>query len=276
MIEISKEMIYQELRKRINTIFSLPETCAVTIKDVVIEKTQDKETVTKLAKQAVDLSYHDVLSDIDISVKVNLPHTDDRALEQYVKMIDRYGITRDLYLGLAFVPENMMYRIILQNGMRYDLGFEFVYNESTNQIVTASNISSINNNEKWPLDNIDRFWFVQIQALAKLYRNDFLISDHLANININETLVQQMVLRDIKYETTFHRYGYHDELEYLQICKDECPYKRKNTVFNKIAAKIYAAAITYDQLTLQFYPEYKKRSHFLFDIWECYDKFFNI
>lgn len=203
MIEINKNIIYQELKIKIDKIFSLPETSAVKIKNIVIEKTQDKDYIYKMVKQAVEISYHDVLSDIDMSVMVKLSSKDTITKEQYVKMLDG-------------------------------------------------------------------FWFVQVQALGKLYRNDFLISDHLANININETLVQQMVLRDIKYGTNFHRFGYKEELEYLKADENECPYKRDNKIFNHIANKIYASSITYDKLTLHFYPEYIGRKEALFDIWEYY------
>lgn len=271
MIEINKNIIYEELKTKIEKIFSLPETSAVKIKGIVIEKTQDKDYIYKMAKQAVEISYHDVLSDIDMSVTVKLSSKDAITKEQYVKMLDRYGITRDCCLGFVYIPENTMYRIILRNGMRYDLGFEFIYDDNVDNIIAISNTSIENDNEKWPLVNIDRFWFVQVQALGKLYRNDFLIGDHLANININETLVQQMVLRDIKYGTNFHRYGNKEELEYLKADENECPYKRDNKVFNQIAAKIYASSITYDKLTLHFYPEYKGRKELLFDIWEYYD-----
>lgn len=271
MIEINKDIIYQELLKRIEKIFALPETYGVKIKDISIEKSYAKKDICKLIKQAVEISYHDVLSDIDMSVVIKLSSGADITEEQYMKMIDRYGITSDCYLGLAYIPENKMYRIIMQNGMRYDLGFEFIYDENTNDIITMSYTKAKGNNEKWTLENVDRFWFVQIQALAKLYRNDFLIADHLANINISETLVQQMVLRDIKYGTNFHRYGYKEELEYLKAYEIECPYKRDNDIFNRIAAKIYAASMAYDKLTLHFYSEYKGRKEILFDIWKCYD-----
>ncbi len=212
MIEINKNIIYQELKTKIDKIFSLPETSAVKIKNIVIEKTQDKDYIYKMAKQAVEISYHDVLSDIDMSVMVKLSSKDTITKEQYVKMLDRYGITRDYCLGLVYIPENTMYRIILRNGMRYDLSFEFIYDDNVNNIIAISNTFIEKDNEKWPLANIDRFWFVQVQALGKLYRNDFLISDHLANININETLVQQMVLRDIKYGTNFHLISCIDKL----------------------------------------------------------------
>lgn len=61
------------------------------------------------------------------------------------------------------------------------------------------------------------------------FRNDFLISSHLANVNINETLVLQMVLRDLKYHTNHHRYGYKEEPAYLKYTA-QCPYKSGNAM----------------------------------------------
>ena len=74
--------------------------------------------------------------------------------------------------------------------MRYDFGFEFEYND-TAEFITLQTEEDKCNNPNWSIENVNRFWFVQIQALGKLYRKDFLISDHLANMNLNETLVQQ-------------------------------------------------------------------------------------
>lgn len=273
MVEINREIMYRELVKRINKIFSLPETRLVTIKHIVIPKSQEKEEIGRLAKQAVEKSYHDVVSDIDISVDVSLPSGNVITPGQYVRRIDRYGITGDSCLGLVFIPEDSMYRIILRNGMRYDLGFHFVYEDDTAGMIVMPDTEVETGHEKWPFEKVDRFWFVQIQALAKLYRNDFLISDHLANININETLEQQMVLRDIKYGTASHRYGNGEEPEYLLVSESECPYRRDNGTFNKIAAKLYAAAAVYDRLTPEFYPAYQERMHCLSDIWGCYDKY---
>lgn len=270
MIEINKEIIYNELIKRIDTAFSLPETCAVKIRDIVIEKIHTKEYMLELIKKAVEISYHDVLSDIDMVVVVKL--SPNIKPDQYMKMIDRYGIIKDTYLGLVFVSENMMYRIILQNGMRYDFGFDFVYEDNADNIPNITRANNEIDNDKWSMVKIDEFWFMQIQAIAKLYRNDFLISDHLANVGINETLVQQMVLRDIKYGTNHHRYGYQEELEYLQVNKANCPYKRENPTFNIIAAKIYSTSIAYDKLTLAFYPQFKERKEILLNIWDCYEK----
>lgn len=275
MIEINKEIVYRELIKRIDIIFSLPETRLVTIKHIVIEKSQRKEEIEKLAELAVEKSYHDLLSDIDIWVTVSLPCRNDTVQEQYMKRIDRYGIAKDCCLGFVLLPESNMYRIILKNGMRYDLGFHFIFEDTEDSAAAMPDIESIKTeagHEKWPPERIDRFWFVQIQALAKLYRNDFLISDHLANCNINETLEQQIVLRDIQHGTKFYRYGGQEQLEYMRTVESECPYKRENETFHKIAAKLYAAAAAYDKLIREFYPAYEERRHCFLAIWECYDR----
>ncbi len=269
-MQINKEIVHRELIKRIEMAFLLPEIHAVKIRDIVIMKTQGKEYIYELSKEAVEMCYHVVLSDIDMSVLVKLPNHDIPE-EQYMRMISRFGFERETYLGLTYAEESKMYRIILLNGMRYDFGFEFIYDEKADTILETSFVDAAGDGERWSTDS-DRFWFVQIQAIAKLYRNDFLISDHLANMNINETLVQQMVLRDMEYGTNFHRYGYQESLEYLECDMAECPYKSDNAIFNLIASKIYSAAVAYDNLTSRLYPQYNSRREILFSIWDCYEK----
>lgn len=187
-----------------------------------------------------------------------------------MKRIDRFGIRTENCLGIAFVEESKMYRIILKNGLRYDFGFEFEYDPAADCIIMTE-IEQEYSNPEWPLEKVNRFWFVQIQALAKLYRNDFLIGDHLAHMNLNETLVQQMVLRDIKYGTNHHRYGYCETLEYRKN-QEKCPIHSLNEQFNLIADKLYCAAVTYDELTKAFYPEYISRTPYFLTIWNCYEQ----
>jgi hypothetical protein len=98
--------------------------------------------------------------------------------------------------------------------MRYDFGFEFEY-EGDDAIFFEPQIDE-KENINWSSDNINRFWFIQVQALGKLYRKDYLISSHLANMNCNDTLVMQMVLRDLEHRTSHHRFGYAEELEYTK------------------------------------------------------------
>ena len=186
-----------------------------------------------------------------------------------MRRIDRFGVNEETALGWMFVPEGSMYRIIFRNGMRYDFGFSFVYAE--NVTLDLGEAPHTEENPNWPLANIRRFWFVQVQALAKLYRKDYLIGAHLANMNCNETLVMQMVLRDLKYGTNYHRYGYAEEAEYVKEL-GRMPYRNGDAKFLRIADQLWAAALAYDRLAAEFYPGYKEQSADFFAIWECYEK----
>ncbi|MDF2872499.1 MAG: hypothetical protein K0R05_4074 [Anaerocolumna sp.] len=273
-MEINQSVITQELQKLINRGFTNAETCSVKIRDIDIKKSDKDEIIQNIA-DAVNQCYHDVLSDIDLTIFVKISPNDTITPDIYRRMLGRYGITKDSYLGLAYVKEHQLYRLILKNGMRYDMGFEFIEDE-TAAVITPDEASlgcfEEDNSTDWPLENADRFWFVQIQALAKLYRDDYLIADHLANMNINDTLALQMMLRDKEYKTNFHRYGYRDTLQYLQNQDNKCPYAKYDEGFNKIAEKLHQASIAFDQLAIQMNPKYTVRKEDYFEIWKCYDR----
>ena len=287
MICLSRQIMESEFEKYIDKIFKLPEVKNAKVRDVIIDRDNKDNTI----KQAFDIGYHDCYSDIDLSIMVRLPKNGSISADEYMKQLDRFGVNEDTALGWVFVPENHMYRIIFKNGMRYDFGFDFEYldddllnaeTKNNQEYLLNAEIKSGQDNKiydenriyteskYWPIENINRFWFVQIQALGKLYRKDYLISSHLANMNCNETLVMQMVLRDIKYDTNHHRYGYSEELEYVKYL-GKSPYKTDDT-FNRISEHIYAAVLAYDRLVKEFYPEYKERSSILFEIWDYYHK----
>lgn len=266
-MQINREIVKKELDKFISKLFLLPEVICVKIRDVVIQK--NVERMDKL-QEAMDKSYHDCYSDVDLSIVVKFSSGEIITPTEYMKNMERFGINTDDCLGFCFVEENNMYRIIFKNGMRYDFGFEFEYDDKA-EVITFSEKEDEYSNPDWSIENVNRFWFVQIQALGKLYRKDFLISNHLANMNLNETLVQQMVLRDIEHGTNHHRYGYEEELAYIKN-KYKCPIKTQNDCFNMIADKIYCAALTYDELTLLFYPEHKTRFSDFMEIWKCYEQ----
>ena len=262
-IELSKNIMEDSFLQYLQELFSHPEVKSVKVRDIIITR----ENINNAGKQAFNVGFHDIYSDIDLSVKVHLPQNGDLTPEDYMKRIDRFGVSKDTALGWMFIPINKMYRIIFKSGMRYDFGFEFEYEEG-DPVVLEPYIPE-EENENWPLDNINRFWFIQIQALGKLYRKDYLISSHLANMNINDTLVMQMLMRDIKYGTSHHRYGYAEELEYVKEL-GKCPYKNNDTTFNMMADHLYAAALAYDRLAKYFYPEYQERKDDFFAIWEEY------
>ena len=270
MIYLSRQMMESEFEKYIDKIFKLPEIKNVKVRDVIIDRDNKTDTI----KQAFDIGYHDCYSDIDLSIMVGLPKNGSISADEYMEQIDRFGVNENTALGWAFVPKNKMYRIIFKNGLRYDFGFDFEYVEEDllNTEIKNGQDNKVYDeiqNDYWPIENINRFWFVQIQALGKLYRKDYLISSHLANMNCNETLVMQMVLRDLKYGIDHHRYGYSEELEYVKYF-EKSPYKTDDPIFNRISENIYAAALAYDKLTKGFYPECKERSSTLFEIWDYY------
>ncbi|MBQ8878764.1 MAG: hypothetical protein IJ029_08560 [Lachnospiraceae bacterium] len=264
-IQIDRDFVEVSLLRYINQLLALPEIAGVKLRDIVIQNNEQKE---EQLKEAVSKSYHDCYSDSDISIIVNLPTNSKVTPAEYMNHPGRFGITPDKYLGFIKTGDSGIYRIIFKDGTRYDFGFEFRYDDAY-QDVELQNEPERYSNPKWPIEKVDEFWFVLIQALGKLYRKDYLISSHLANMCINETLVQQMILRDIKFGTNHHRYGYSEKLTYRKY-EGQNMFVTGEETFDMIAGKLYAAALAYDDLTKVFYPDYETRSKILFDIWECY------
>ena len=249
----------------LKAIFEHPEIISASVRNIAISR----ETVKDAGKRAFEAGFHDCCSDIDLSVKIRLPSDGSVTPDQYMKRIDRLGINSVTALGWCFIPENTMYRVIFRDGMRYDLKFEFEYTEGMSLDLGQPPYVD-EQNESWPTDQIHRFWFIQIQALGKLYRKDYLISCHLANMNCNETLVMQMILRDLKYGTNHHMYGHAEELAYIKDL-GKAPYRTGDQTFDRIADHLYAAALAYDRLVKAFYPTYQNRSDGFFAIWEGYE-----
>lgn len=265
-ISLSRERMEELFLQYLAEIFAHEEICSACVKDIVIMR----ERMFEAGMEAFEACFHDLYSDIDLKVRVRLPKDSTVAPEDYLKRIDRFGVNEDTALGWMFVPITQVYRIIFKNGMRYDLVFDFEYSDDA--VLDIGDIDALEENPNWPMDNINRFWFIQIQALGKIYRNDYLIGAHLANMNCNDTLVMQMIMRDLEHGTSHHRYGYSEELEYVKAL-GKCPYKSDGPTFTRIADSIYAAALAYDRLAKYFYPQYLDRSDSFFDIWEWYESY---
>jgi hypothetical protein len=77
--------------------------------------------------------------------------------------------------------------------------------------------------------------------------------------------------RDDLYGTTFHRYGYHEVLEYRLVDRSKFSFGEKDETYNMIAHKIYTVAIAFDRLIKRSNPEYEERSSLFFEIWKEYD-----
>lgn len=264
-ISLTKDKMEELFLQYLEKIFVYPEVVSCCAKEIVITR----DTLVDAGKRAFEAGFHDLYSDIDLSVRVRLPKDGSVTPEEYNKRIDRFGVTEETALGWMFIPVNHIYRIIFKNGMRYDLIFEFEYSDDV-ELDLGEPAPCEDENPNWPVDNINRFWFIQIQALGKLYRRDYLISSHLANMNCNDTLVMQMIMRDLEYKTSHHRYGYSEELEYVK-CLGQVPYKTDDATFNMIADRIYAAALAYDKLVKDFYHDYEDRKSDFFAIWDWYE-----
>ena len=265
-IGLSRERMEELFLQYLADIFAHEEISSACVKDIVITR----ETMSEAGRKAFEACFHDLYSDIDMSLRVCLPKNSSVTPEDYLKRIDRFGVNEDTALGWMFVPVTQVYRIIFKNGMRYDMVFDFEYSDDA--VLDIGDIDTLEENPNWPMDNINRFWFIQIQALGKIYRNDYLIGAHLANMNCNDTLVMQMIMRDLEHGTSHHRYGYSEELEYVKAL-GKCPYKSDGPTFTRIADSIYAAALAYDRLAKYFYPQYLDRSDSFFDIWEWYESY---
>ncbi|MBQ4640474.1 MAG: hypothetical protein IJB69_08175 [Clostridia bacterium] len=257
----------QELKALAGRAFSLPEVQAMRVRDVVISRGMMLETQVK---EAVDRSWHDCLSDVDLCVKVHLSPESNVTEDMYMARPDRFGFGRGACLGRSFIAENKMWRLVMKNGMRYDFGFEFEWSDRGVMLSLPAREAE-GENPNWPLENADRFFFVQVQALGKLYRRDYLIADHLAHMGLNDTLVQQMVLRDMEKGTKHHRYGDGEERTYEKYLS-ACPVLSGDESHNRIARKLYAAARAYDENMTVFYPDWEGRTENLLDIWRCYEK----
>ncbi len=265
---IDKETIYVNLVDILDRLLILPEIGSVMIRGQKICSIENEEGIRK----AVNVSYYDKYSDIDIRIDITL-HPNDIACAG-ICYVHRVGLSRKEYLGLTVsktetseTETSLLYRLIMKNGMRYDICFQIT---SDLCAPVYHFIESDQYKSAWHLSSADNFWFVQIQALGKLYRGDYLVADHLAHMQINETLVAQMVKRDIEFETDFHRYGYKETLAYTEVIEPLCPYHCDDMTFNMIADKLYIAANTYDRLVVTLNPEYEPRAAYLMDIWSEY------
>lgn len=264
LITLTKDFMEESFLKYLGDIFMHPEIISACIKGNIITR----ETGEEDARRAFEAGFHDVYSDTDMTLKVSLPKDGSIIPEEYLKRVDRFGISNDTALGWMFVPENHVCRVVFKNGMRYDLRFEFIL--EGDEVFDLGDYVGEDDNLDWPAGNINRFWFAEVQALGKLYRKDHLIGAHLANMNCNDTLVMQMIMRDQKYSTNHHRYGYSEQLEYVTDL-GKMPYQSDDMNFNRIADRLYAAALAYDRLVTHFYPRYLSRSNEFFDIWNAYE-----
>ena len=265
MLRIDKDFMYAELLCFLKRLFICPEIAAVRIRNVDICR---ESLGMELVRMAADRSYHDCFSDVDLHITVRLPSCDDSG--KYMDHISRLGIDEESCLGYTLDRVSHVCRAVFRNGMRYDMMFDFESDSEAAPIAYDAH-SGQADCAAWPAENVNRFWFVQIQALGKLYRGDYLISSHLANMNLNETLVQQMVRRDMERGTNHHRYGYAEKLTYRKH-QGACPIRSEDETFQLIADKIHCAARADEEEMRLLNPAYEERYDCFMSIWQAYEQ----
>ncbi len=236
----------------------------------MIQSAHDEENIHK----GLDLCYHDKLSDVDLNIWLSLNPIDyNRQSPFYKSAFSRLKLENKIF-GIIFQSRNGQkndkegMRIVLKSGFRMDLTC-FVRSSPEAQVISYEEV-------KWDEEKLQEnsFWFIAIQALAKLLRHDYLIADHLTHMLIMEGLVLQMAARDDQYQTNFHRYGYKDSLKYYDL-KFELPEQYKaegDNTYHYIAEQLCRAVNSYELLLLQKDMLQERKSQFFYKIWDCYSQ----
>ena len=90
-ISLTKEKMEELFLQYLAKIFGFPEVVSCCAKEVVITR----ETLVDAGKQAFEEGYHDLYSDIDLSVKVRLP---------------KNGAGVDVYSGKSYLQDHFQKR----------------------------------------------------------------------------------------------------------------------------------------------------------------------
>ncbi len=252
----------ERLAAFLRQLFSLPEVEEAQVKDVRITR---RDSPAAAAAAALDACWHDSYSDVDMTLRLCLHPEDAKA--GYGAQLNRLGISGESCLGFFIHGDSSVCRVVFRDGMRYDLSFVCRGDETTPRLPAPPAPKPAS--PVWDEERVYRFWFVQVQALGKLYRDDYLISRHLSHMNLNETLEQQMVLRDLEHGTNHHRYGYREAAVYQKYA-GSCPFLSGETDFDQIANGLWCAAHAYDELTARLLPGSEARAPVFASLWQAY------
>lgn len=279
-MNINKQTMAEETRNFLKVLFDLPEVEKVSIKEVVIASLEDEEGINK----GLDLCYHDRFSDLDLSILVRVNSQDfyrEKPLYSEflprLKFGDRFmGMNTSTRFNFGMHEEHL--RICLKSGFRMDLVCWIRCDDTmppfplSDKRKWVSHKDEKNLWEDWPLEKAEQFWFIALGALGKLMRKDYLIADHLSHMLLMEGLVIQMQLRDNLYQTQCHRYGYEDDIAYLDIDLQPAQQfmSKDDAVYNRIAEQIYQAVVSYDRLVKKSNPAYESNINTFVEIWRAY------
>lgn len=237
---VDRQIIYENTKNIVLSMYNLDSVEKIEIKEINI----DINNIDSQLLEGIEKCIHDKYSDIDIYVyfkiktKINL---------------EQIGIYSDNVMGIRLEQnmENNVIRFIDKNGIRYDI---VLFNTNNSQIF--SQIKSINK----------EILFIIVLALGKLMRGDYLLASHLAHMMIQESIVEQMIERDNKKNTNFHRYGEKEELNYNTVFEAlELRYCKGDNTYNHIAKMIISSIQSINKIN-------EKERKFIYELWDFYDE----
>lgn len=269
-MHIDKNAMRAALERMIGHVEALPEFECATVRGHQVTAGD-----AAALDAAVAQSWHDALSDLDVKLDLRVSPADAPAYATAAGAV-RLGFERAQLLGLQVggTADAPLYRVVRRDGMRFDIGVRLNVDATCPALGLEAALEPERRLEGryWPclaLTHADAFWFVQVQALGKLLRGDYLIAAHLANCQVNETLVMQMRQRDDATGTNVHRYGGRERLAYLDIVLPGFIVSHDATE-SAIARQLCAAAEAYDALMPQLSQGYAPRTGTFYELWRCY------
>lgn len=227
------------------------------------------EAAAGAAEAMMDACWNDGLSDVDMQVELAKGCPGLETSAGMLGWLRQVGVDEENCLGFLAAEDSGACRVVFRQGFRYDITVQAP--AAPDAALVADPAPCAREHPHWSRESVNRFWFVQVQALGKLYRGDYLIGRHLAHMQLNETLVMQMVQRDLEKGTNHHRYGGREAAAFQRYA-GQCPVRTDEPAFDEIADGLYGAARAYDDLIRAFYPEEAPRTPVLMDIWQTYER----
>ena len=260
-MQISRQTMQLQTVDILKALFALPGFDSVSIKGISPASPDDSQTILS----AIDASWHDILSDVDFKVRIAV-HPSLRSLAKPLShtLLSLMGL-KDGILGLSIQGNacEMQEEAVETVRLCLATGYEIQWNE---------NVPPLSACENAPCPSpCDAFWFIAVQALGKLLRRDYLIADHLAHMLIMEGLVLQMEMRDAKYGTNIHRYGYGEVPAYQNTNTEAFAFlfDKMEPAGRQTEENLCRAALTYNALTGRDSSNESRREIF-FALWNCY------
>lgn len=240
----------------------------------VLKEYNDVQAVVIKGSCADDINEVDIWSDIDLVVIVS-----NESCDFYWEDMSWLNSLGQVFAYEKYPGGNIeTLRVCLSNFVRFDFVFvkqSYISVDSTQYIFDRSNkilFSKLGYLDQLILESpketsytelasdefnkiVNKFWFKGTLAISKIARGDYLIASHLAFEMAQETIVLQMMIRDIYKGTNVHRFG---DCEQIDVISTFLELKKEGTLEN-ILDIIEQSSITFDRLAKVYSEQQDKR-----------------